>query len=71
MIGEDNVFPAFPCSRYFIEVQGFKVEETVMYQDNLSTIIFENNERLSSVNQTKHIRIIYFMIKYTIDMGGG
>ena len=43
MVGAGNVLPAFLCLRYFIESQGLEVEEAVMYQDNLSAIILENN----------------------------
>ena len=45
MIGADNVLPEFLQSRYFIEAQGFKVEEAVMYQDNLSDMLLNNNGR--------------------------
>ena len=41
----------------------------VMHQDNLSSMILENNERLSSGNCTKHIRVRKFMIKDRIEMG--
>ena len=54
---------------YFIEAQGFEVEEAVMYQNNLSDVLLKNNGRLSSEKQKKHIRVRYFLIKYRIDMG--
>ena len=69
LIGKDGVLPVFLWPRYFIEAQGFKVEEVVMYQDNLSAMLFENNGRLSSVNQKKHIRVRYFLIKDRIVIG--
>ena len=40
-----------------------------MYQDNLSAIFLKNNDRLLSENQTKHIHVQYFLIKYIIVMG--
>ena len=57
MVGAGNVLPAFLCLRYFIESQGLEVEEAVMYQNNLSAIILENNGRRSRGNWTKHIHI--------------
>ena len=46
LMGADNVIPEFLWSRYFIEAQGFEVKDTVMYQDNLSAMLIENNGRL-------------------------
>ena len=40
-----------------------------MYQYNLSSMLLENNGRFSSGNRTKHICVIYFLIKYRIEMG--
>ena len=69
LIRTGGVIPAFLWSRYFIEVQEFKVEEAVMYQDNLSAMLLDNNGRLSSGNRTKHIRVRFFLIKDRIAMG--
>ena len=45
LIGADDVVPLFISSRDFIELQGFEVDEAVIYQDNLSSILLENNGR--------------------------
>ena len=50
-------------------MQVFEVDEAVMYQDNLSAIILDNNSRLSSGNRKKHIYVRYFLIKNRIAMG--
>ena len=48
--------------RLFLQAQGFNVKDNVVYQDNQSAILLENNgKRLSSKN-TKHIDIRYFFI---------
>ena len=39
-----------------------------MYQDNLSTMLLENNGILLSDNRTKHIFVRYFLIKDRIAM---
>ena len=69
LIGADNVLHIFLCSRYFIEAQGLEVQEAVVYQEGLSSIILQNNGILSSGNRTKHIHIIHFLIKDRIVMG--
>ena len=40
-----------------------------MYKDNISAILLNNNGIIPSGNQTKHIRIRYFLIKDRIAMG--
>ena len=52
-----------------MEDQGFDIEESIMYQDNLSVILFETNGRGSSTPQTKHIWSWYYMIKDKITVG--
>ena len=69
IIKADNMLTEFLWTRYFIETQGFKVKEAAIYQYNLSTMLLENNEILSSFNCTKHIRVWCFLIRYTIAMG--
>jgi hypothetical protein len=46
-----------------VEAQGFNVEESVLFQDNLSVMLLERNSKKSSSKRTKHINIRYFFIK--------
>jgi hypothetical protein len=55
--------PQIVWARYFIETQGFKVEECILNQDNLSAMLLEKNGKQSSSKGTKHIRVHYFFIK--------
>jgi hypothetical protein len=48
---------------YFIEAQGHEIEENILLQDNLRTMLFEKNGKQSSSKWTKHIRVRYFSIK--------
>jgi hypothetical protein len=59
----DDASPAMMWTRYFVEAQGFNVEEYVLFQDNLSTMLLERNGKKSSSKRTKHIKIQYFFIK--------
>ena len=40
-----------------------------MYQDNLSSMLLDNNGRLSSYNRKKYIHVKYFLIRDRIAMG--
>ena len=56
------------CS-LFLECQGYKSNNTVLYQDNTSAISMETNGKLSSSKRTKHINIRYFFIQDRVANG--
>jgi hypothetical protein len=60
LVGIDDALPLIFWARYFIEAQGYSVEQNIMYQDNKSTIHLANNGRWSSSKRTKHIKSRYF-----------
>ncbi len=43
------------------------MDPSLLYQDNMSTILLETNRRASSSRQTKHIKVKYFLIKDKVD----
>ena len=49
--------------RYFIECQGYSIDECIIFQDNMSALSLENNGQMSSSKRTKHIKVKYFLIK--------
>jgi hypothetical protein len=69
LVGIDDALPLILWARYFIEAQGYTVEENILYQDNKSTILLANNGRWSSGKRTKHIRSRYFYIKDKVESG--
>ena len=62
IVGVDDFMPAICWTRYFMEAQGYKVEDNVLFQDNMSSILLEKNGKASSGKRTKHINIRYFFI---------
>jgi hypothetical protein len=69
LVGIDDALPTILWTRYFIESQGYSVEQNIMYQDNKSTILLANNGRWSSSKRTKHIKSRFFYIKDKVDSG--
>ncbi len=55
--------------RYFIECQGYDLDEYIVYQDNMSALMLEKNGRISSSKHTKHIKAKYFLIRDYYDSG--
>ena len=49
--------------RFFLESQGYTIDENIVYQDNMSTLSLEKNGRISSSGRTKHIKAKYFLVK--------
>jgi hypothetical protein len=69
LVGIDDALPTILWTRYFIEGQGYSVEQNILFQDNKSTILLANNGRWSSSKRTKHIKSRYFYIKDKVDLG--
>ena len=54
--------PAVLWTRYWLDTQIYNVFENIVYQDNKSAIILENNGKASRSKRTKHINIRYYFV---------
>ena len=52
-----------------MEAQGYEIDENVTGQDNMSTMLLENNGHASSSKCTRHISIRYFFVTDRIKNG--
>ena len=48
--------------KYFMEAQGYTIENNILYQDNKSTKLLAKNGRMSSGNNSKDIKNRFFLI---------
>jgi hypothetical protein len=62
LVGVDDVMPQVLWTRYFLEAQGYTVRDSIIYQDNQSSILLEKNGKRSSSKRTRHINIRYFFV---------
>ena len=62
VVGADDFMPSICWTRYFLEAQGYKVSDNVLFQDNRSAMLLAKNGKSSSSKRTKHINIRYFFI---------
>jgi hypothetical protein len=70
LVGLNDVMPQILWTQYFLEAQGYGVKESIVYQDNKSTIHLAENGRALSGRRTRHINIIrYFFVKDRIASG--
>ena len=58
-----DVLPQILWTKKFLEDQRVEVKETILYQDNMSSMLLKWNRRQSSTKQTKHMDIQYFYIR--------
>ena len=49
-------------TNYFLAAQGYNLNKCVVYQDNKSAILLEENGRASSSKRTRHINIRYYFV---------
>ena len=69
LVWADDALGQVIWKKHFIEGQGYTMEHNTVYQDNISTILLENNGRGSRGNRTKHIKAKYYMVKDIVDRG--
>jgi hypothetical protein len=62
LVGMDNLMALVLWTLYFLEAQGYSVDDNIVYQDNHSAILLEKNRRRSSGKHTRHIHIRYFFV---------
>ena len=60
--GVYDVLPQILWTKKFLDDQGVRIKETVLYQDNMSSMLLEWNGRQSSTKRTKHMDSRYFYV---------
>ena len=69
LVGVDDVSTMILWTKLFMEAQGYEIKKNILYQDNKSTILLENNGKRSSSKRTRAINIRYFFITDQIEKG--
>ena len=67
MVAVNDFMGSILWTNHFLEEQGYKSKDTIVYQDNKSAILLEKNGRESASKRTRHINIRYFFIKDRIE----
>jgi len=57
IISVHDKLPDIIWTRYFVECQGSDIDEYLVFQDNMSSLLLEKNGRVSSTKRTKHIKV--------------
>ena len=70
---ETEVIAVSKCVPYkvwfinFMEAQGYKITDKILYQDKMSAMRMERNRRNSCTGNSRHILIRYFFVKDRLD----
>jgi hypothetical protein len=62
LVAVDDLMGPILWTNYFLQEQGYRCKDTIIYQDNKSAILLEKNGKHSSSKRTKHINVRYFFI---------
>ena len=61
IIAVHDTLPQVLWTEYFIEAQGYQVDQKEIRQDIMSAQLLQKNSRFSRSNKTKHIKHKYFV----------
>jgi hypothetical protein len=62
IVGADDFMPAICWTRYFMEAQGYQVQDNILFQDNKNAILLEKNGKALSSKRTKHVNIHQYLV---------
>jgi hypothetical protein len=69
LVGADDAATMILWTKLFMEEQGHTIEKNILYQDNKSTILLENNGKRSSSKRTRAFNIRYFFLTDQVKKG--
>ena len=61
LVAVDDIMGPMLWTRLFLEHQGYLVRKNILYQDNESAILLEENGRTSAGKRSRHLNIRYFL----------
>jgi hypothetical protein len=69
VVAVHDVMPQMLWTAYFLRAQGIHVPDLILFQDNMSAILLENNGRASASKRSRHMNIRYFFIADRVKAG--
>ena len=69
LVASDDMASMILWTKLFLEAQGIEIKQNILYQDNKSTILLQENGKKSSSQRTRAISIRYFFLTDQIAKG--
>jgi hypothetical protein len=63
LAGVDDSLGYILWARYFMQAQGYEMEASLLYQDNMSAMLLEMNGKASNSKHMKHIKVKFFLLR--------
>ncbi len=69
LVGVDDMVVLILWTKLFLESMGYNIEKNILYQDNKSAILLEENGKRSSGKRTRALNIRYFFMTDQVEKG--
>ena len=69
LVGADDASTLILWTKLFLEHQGYSIDMNILYQDNNSAILLENNGRKSIGKQSRALNVRYFFLTDQVQQG--
>ena len=69
LVAVDDVSIMILWTKLFMEAQGYRINKNILYQDNKSAILLEENGRKSAGKRSRALNIRYFFLTDQIEKG--
>ena len=69
LVGADDAVTMILWTKNFMEAQGYSIERNILYQDNKSMILLEENGRKSAGKWSRALNVHYFFLTDQIEKG--
>ena len=69
LVEADNVATQILWTKHFMEAQGYTIEDNILYQDNKSTILLQENGRKSAGKRSRALNMRYFFLTDQVEKG--
>jgi hypothetical protein len=69
LVGADDASVLILWTKLFLEEQGYMVSDNILFQDNKSAILLQENGKKSSRSRTQALNIRYFFLTDQVEKG--
>ena len=69
LVAADDISVMILWTKLFMEAQGYEINKNILYQDNKSTILLEENGKRSSGKRTRALNVRYFFLTDQVEKG--
>jgi hypothetical protein len=69
LVGADDMSVMILWTKFFMEAQGYDIQDNILYQDNKSAILLETNGAKSAGKRSQALNVRYFFLADQVEQG--